>query len=65
MSPAVFAIATHLVEGTDEILTYPSVNVPIPVICKTSPTLVLMPTGVKVPAAPMGVLPMTVRWSAV
>ena len=53
MSPAVFAIATDLVEGTDDSLKYPSVSVPIPVICKTSPTFVLIPAVVNVAAAPM------------
>ena len=35
-------------------------SVPIPVICKTSPTFVLIPTVVNVAAAPMLGLPMTV-----
>ena len=35
-------------------------SVPIPVICKTSPIFVLIPTVVNVAAAPMLGLPMTV-----
>ena len=53
MSPPVFAIATVLVLGTDDTLKYPSVRVPIPVICKTSPMFVLIPTFVNVAAAPI------------
>ena len=52
VSPPVLAIATVLVDGTDEILKYPSLKVPIPVTCKTSPTFVDKPTLVKVYAAP-------------
>ena len=53
MSTVVFAIATVLVLGTADILKYPSVRVPIPVICKTSPIFVDIPTVVKVAAAPI------------
>ena len=52
VSPPVLAIATVLVDGTDEILKYPSLKVPIPVTCNTSPTQSERPTDVKVYAAP-------------
>ena len=60
VSPLVFAIATVLVPGTDDILKYPSVRVPIPVICKTSPMFVDKPTDVNVAAAPIVAEPMNV-----
>ena len=60
VSTVVFAIATVFVPGTDDILKYPSVNVPIPVICKTSPMFDEIPTDVKVAAAPILGLPIVV-----
>ena len=47
------AIATDVDDVTDDIATTLSVTVPIPVICKESPTFVLIPDIATVTLAPV------------
>ena len=52
-SPVVTAIATEVVDVTDEIDTTLSVTVPTPVICNESPTFVLIPDIATTTLAPV------------